>query len=90
MQAGSMVRMSLIRNNHMVSKSTSIIESDIYDITIDNVADKLKDHFDNVIKAVKYYEMPNAKLVTRIRELNYKETLISTEVEERVKKLSKK
>lgn len=71
----------------MESKSTAVFEMDIYDINDINVEEKLKPHLVQVYKFLKLYEIKNAKVITRVKELSFKQWLIHTEIEEELTKI---
>lgn len=70
----------------MASKTTHVIESDVYDINSNNLGDKFKEHFGAILQYVKQNNIRNAKITTRIRELNTKEIAIHTDIDEELKR----
>lgn len=74
----------------MPSKNHHVIESDIFDINDNNIGEKFRYHFAEVLKFTKYSGIKNAKVVTRIRELTAKEASISTDIEEELKRMAEK
>lgn len=62
-----------------------MLESDVYDITHENIGEKFKEHFYGILKYVKSNDIKNAKITTRIRELTTKEIIIFTDIEETLK-----
>lgn len=66
----------------MASLRTTVLENDIYDINDSNVEDKLKSHFIDVIKTIKFHQIKHAKVITRIKELSARQAAIYTEIDE--------
>lgn len=68
-------------------KYTNIVESDIFDITKENIAEKLKDHISGVLRLMTLLEYTNVKMITRIKEMAPHKALITTEIDETIKKI---
>lgn len=71
----------------MASKDTHITETDIYDITPDNMGDKLKEHFGRVMRLMRVLEYKDLKMVTRIKELSPTQAVVITDIEKELRKL---
>lgn len=66
----------------MVSLRTTVLENELYDITDDNIEEKIKLHFNDVIKTIKFHQIHQAKIITRVKELSAKQVAVYTEVDE--------
>mgnify|MGYP001599210440 CR=1 FL=1 len=65
-----------------MSRHTYVIEHDIYEITEQNIDEKLKEHYTKVSQGIIMMKIKNAKIITRVKELSYKQAVIHTEVEQ--------
>ena len=66
----------------MASLSTTTLETDIYGMNDKNVDEKIKEHFVDIVKAIRFHQIRHAKVVTKIKELSSKQAAIYTEIDE--------
>ena len=65
-----------------MSKFTHVIEDDLFNIDENSLKEKLDAHMVAISKTILSSGIKNAKIITRVKELSYKQAIIHTEVEE--------
>ena len=70
-----------------MSKISNIIKSEIYDINETNLGEKLKEHIGEIVNLLKILKYTDIKMITRIDEITSKRAVITTDVNELMKKV---
>jgi selenocysteine-specific translation elongation factor len=63
--------------------SVFVIKTEIYGVTSENATEKLKPHFDEVIRDISLFNIPHIRAITRIEKLSENKVLMMTDILDR-------
>lgn len=72
----------------MASKYTNTVETDVFDITEDNLPEKFSEHMSDVYKLMKFLKYKNVRILTRIKDIAPRKAFIHTDIEEEIRKIT--